>query len=218
MSRGLFISFEGGDGSGKSTQIRLLSGRLRRRKVPVTVVREPGGTLLGDRLRRILKFSSFPLTPAAELLLFNASRAQLVSQVVRPALEEGRVVVCDRFTGSTLAYQGCGRGIPLARVRSANRVATGGLTPRLTVLLDVPPETGLLRRPDAMDRFERGFEDQEVVAFHHRVHSGYLELARQDPNRWFVVDASLPAREVARLIWERVEPLIRNVGAPQTWP
>ena len=212
MSKGLFIAFEGGDGSGKSTQVRLLSGRLRRRKVPVTLVREPGGTLLGDWLRRILKFSSIPLTPEAEVLLFNASRAQLVTQVIVPALEEGQAVVCDRFTDSTVAYQGYGRGIPLDQIEHVNAVATGGLRPHLTIFLDLPPEEGLKRRSDMPDRFERGFEHQRVMDFHKRVHRGYLEMAWLEPERWFSLDAHLPPNKLARLIWERVEPLVRDIG------
>ncbi len=133
MPTGLFITLEGGEGSGKSTQIKALQRRLQRRHVPVLTIREPGGTPLGNRLRQLLKFSRTPLSPEAELLLFNASRAQLVTDVIRPALESGTVVVCDRFSDSTLAYQGYGRGIPLERAEAVNDLATGSLKPHLTI-------------------------------------------------------------------------------------
>ena len=218
MSTGLFITLEGGEGSGKSTQVRSLTRRLKRRNVPVTTVREPGGTPLGNRLRRLLKFSPVPLTPEAELLLFNASRAQLVTEVIGPALEKGEVVLCDRFTDSTLAYQGYGRGIPLKQVEAANRVATGGLKPDLTIFLDLPPEEGMRRRSTARDRFERGFEHKDVMDFHRRVRQGYLDLAGRESERWLTLDARLSAPQVARLIWQRVEPLLEKMGTAKKTP
>ncbi len=156
MPGGLFITFEGGDGSGKSAQVRSLQGRLQRRGISALTVREPGGTSLGDSLRQLLKFSDVSMTPEAELLLFNASRAQLVSEVIRPALEKGEVVVSDRFTDSTLAYQGYGRGIALDQVEAVNNTATTGLMPDLTILLDIPPEEGLKRGLTVGERFEWG--------------------------------------------------------------
>ena len=153
MPGGLFITFEGGDGSGKSTQVETLVNRLRQHKAPVTTVREPGGTQLGILLRQVLKFSTAPRSSEAELLLFNASRAQLVSEVIRPALEKGQVVVSDRFSDSTVAYQGYGRGISLEYVEAVNSVGAGGLKPDLTILLDFPPE----------EKFKRGdwsYKDQ----------------------------------------------------------
>ena len=156
MPGGLFITFEGGDGSGKSAQVESLVNRLRRRKASVTTVREPGGTQLGTLLRQVLKFSTAPRSSEAELLLFNASRAQLVSEVIRPALEKGRVVVSDRFTDSTLAYQGYGRGVSLEYVEAVNNVATTGVRPDLTILLDIPPEEGLKRSLTVGERFEWG--------------------------------------------------------------
>ena len=140
MPSGLFVTLEGCEGSGKSSQARRLRGSLNGLGIPVTVVREPGGTALGDKLRRILKFSSIPLTPEAELLLFNASRAELVRQVIVPALKNGHVVICDRFTDSTVAYQGYGRGLSLDIVRSVNTAAAGDLKPDITILLDISPE------------------------------------------------------------------------------
>jgi dTMP kinase len=209
-TKGLFITLEGGEGSGKSTQARYLRERLKRRNIPVTTVREPGGTPLGNRLRRLLKFSPTPLTPEAELLLFNASRAQLVVDVIRPALDRGELVVCDRFSDSTTAYQGYGRGIPLEQVEAVNRAATGGLKPALTVFLDLPPEEGLKRHFALRDRFERGFERKEVMDFHRRVRQGYLDLARKEPERWLTIDARLSPRAVSRLVWQRVEPLLQT--------
>lgn len=208
MPTGLFITLEGGDGSGKSTQIKSLLRRLQTRHITAMAIREPGGTPLGDRLRQLLKFSSTPLTPEAELLLFNASRAQLVADVIRPALERGEVVLCDRFTDSTLAYQGYGRGISLATVQAVNRAATGSLKPDLTIFLDLSPEEGMGRRSTTRDRFEQGFEQKGITAFHQRVRQGYLELTRKEPERWLTLDARLSQREVSRLIWQRVEPLV----------
>ena len=156
MLRGLFITFEGGESSGKSTQVRSLQERLRYRGIPGRAVREPGGTRLGNSLRELLKFSDIPLTPETELMLFNASRAQLVSEVIRPALERGEVVISDRFTDSTLAYQGYGRGLPLDKVEAVNSAATTGIKPDLTILLDIPPEEGLKRDLTVGERFEWG--------------------------------------------------------------
>jgi dTMP kinase len=152
------------------------------------------------------------MTAETELLLFNASRAQLVADVIRPILEKGEVVLCDRFADSTLAYQGYGRGIPLERVEAVNSVATGGLKPALTIFLDVSPEEGLRRRSTARDRFERGFEQRDVMDFHQRVRRGYLELASREPERWLVIDAKQTPRQVSRLIWQRVEPLVEKMG------
>ena len=173
---------------------------------------------MGSRLRRLLKFSPTPLTPEAELLLFNASRAQLVADIIRPALEGGRVVICDRFTDSTLAYQGYGRGIPLEQVEAVNGAATGGLKPDLTVFLDLSPEEGLRRHATAIDRFERGFEQKGVMDFHHRVRQGYLEMANKEPGRWLALDARLSAPRVGRLIWQRVEPLVEEMGLSNKAP
>ena len=156
MPGGLFITFEGGDGSGKSTQVKSLRERLRHLRIPTKDVREPGGTSFGDSLRLLLKFSNIPLTPEAELWLFNASRAQLVSEVIKPRLEQGHVVISDRFTDSTLAYQGYGRGLSLDKVRTVNNAAINGVEIALTILLDIPPEEGLKRQLTVRERFEWG--------------------------------------------------------------
>jgi dTMP kinase len=200
----LFVTFEGGEGSGKSTQARVLYRRLLKLGIPALLTHEPGGTPLGKQLRRWLKGEG-EIDPQTELLLFNASRAHLVSQVIRPALEKGTVVICDRFADSTTVYQGYGRGLDFALIEAVNNIATHGLHPDLTVLLDVTVEQGLDRK-SLRDRFER-----EETAFHQRVRQGYLEMAKREPGRWLVIDASLPRKEITRLIWERMEPILKNV-------
>ncbi|MCS7207691.1 MAG: dTMP kinase [Dehalococcoidia bacterium] len=210
--RGRLVTFEGIEGAGKTTQARLLVRRLRGVGIPSLLVREPGGTPLGERLRRLLKRASFPLSPEAEAFLFLSARAQLVCQVLAPALEQGQWVVCDRWADSTLAYQGYGRGIPLDILRAGNRLATAGLVPHITFLLDIPPQEGLRRRPPTTsDRFETAGED-----FLRRVREGYLILAQEEPDRWCIVDATLPRREVARRVWERVRPLVGRPAPPPT--
>lgn len=201
-AEGIFITFEGGEGSGKSTQARALARRLRRRGISLLLTHEPGGEPLAARLRRLLKGNS-ALAPEAELLLFAASRAQLTARVIRPALRAGQWVVCDRYADSTLAYQGYGRGLDMEAIRAANRMATGGITPHLTVLLDVPAQVGLARKHADNDRFVR-----EPLAFHRRVRQGYRRLARAEPERWLVVNATLPQKEIARIIWQRVARLL----------
>jgi dTMP kinase len=198
----LFITFEGGEGCGKSTEARALHRRLSCLGIPALLTHEPGGTPLGNRLRRWLKGEG-EIDPQTELLLFNASRAHLVSQVVRPALDRGYIVICDRFAESTIAYQGYGRGLALGLIEAANNIATQGLRPALIVLLDIPVEQGLARKR-LRDRFER-----EEIAFHQRVRQGYLEMAKKDPGRWLVIDGSLPKKEIGRLIWERVKQLLQ---------
>jgi len=205
--KGIFITFEGGEGCGKSTQARALYARLKRRGIPALLTLEPGGTDLGQRIRDLLKRQvSTSISPEAELLLFNASRAQLVRQVIRPALKRGSVVICDRFYDSTTAYQGYGRGLDMAAVKAVNDFAAGGLKPDLTVLPDIPPEHGL-------DRKGRGVEDrfeQEAVRFHKHVRSGYLRLARMEPERWLVIDGRLARRQIADRIWKRVSGLLKG--------
>jgi dTMP kinase len=200
----LFIVLEGGEGCGKSTQARVLHRHLREDGRGAVLTREPGGTSLGERVRRHLKRPGpMPISPLAELFLIAAARAQLVTEVISPALREGRTVVCDRYTPSTLAYQGYGRGIDLDTLRAVNGAATGGLSPDLIVLLDVPVETGLGRKKGReRDRFE-----SESLAFHARVRRGYLEMARADRERWLVVDGRLPRKAIQGMIRERVSAL-----------
>jgi dTMP kinase len=165
---------------------------------------EPGGTSLGNEVRKILKRKSvFSVSPQAELFLFASSRAQLVAELIRPALEKGKVVICDRFTHSTSVYQGYGRGLDLTFVETVNNMATANLKPDLIVLLDIPPEQGLARKRSLKDRFER-----EDLSFHRRIREGYLKMAAAEPDRWLVIDASLPKRKVTQTIWDRVSPLL----------
>jgi len=202
---GLFITFEGGEGCGKSTHSRLLFKKLEQQSIPVLLTHEPGGTALGDGLRKAVKRKgSASISPLAELFLFAASRAQLVAEVIRPALEEGKVIICDRFTDSTLVYQGYGRGLDLTLVEKVNNMATANLRPDLTVFLDVAPEQGLARkRSPIKDRFE-----SEDLSFHRRVREGYVKTAAAEPDRWLVIDASQPKPRVADIIWDRVSRLL----------
>ena len=212
---GLFITLEGGEGAGKSLQAQALARRLEARGLTVVCTREPGGTPLGERLRELLldlSRAGTSLTQLTETLLFAAARAELVTQVIAPALERGEAVVCDRFGDSTLAYQGCGRGVDLALIETLNAAACAGLGPRLTVLLDLPVEEGLARTGAAgrADRFGR-----EERAFHERVREGYRALAGRDPERWLVVDATQPPEAVTDAIWRRVEALLPAAPAPE---
>jgi len=167
----LFITFEGGEGCGKSLQSRKLYRKLTQSAVPAVLIQEPGGTPLGVKVRYLLKQAcEVPVSPLTELMLFNASRSQLVQDVILPGLEGGKIVICDRFTDSTVAYQSYGRGLDLNTVKTINEIASRGLKPDLTFLLDVPPEIGLSRkRQQANDRFEK-----EAVEFHQRVREGFL--------------------------------------------
>ena len=205
----LFVTFEGIEGSGKSTHLRLLAGALRAAGHTVAETREPGGTALGEALRDLLLTpSATPPEPVAELLLYCADRAQHVAQVIRPALAAGQIVLCDRFSDSTLAYQGYARGLDLATVRALDASARAGLEPDLTFLLDCPPDSGLARaraRSGGSDRFER-----EAVAFHEAVRRGFHALAGAAPARYRIVDTVPPAAPVAEHI--RAEAL-RALGA-----
>ncbi|MGH7732096.1 MAG: dTMP kinase [Candidatus Eiseniibacteriota bacterium] len=199
---GLFVTFEGGEGSGKSTQIARLAGRLRARGIEPVITREPGGTPLAEGIRELLLDSGRSPGPLAEAFLMEAARADLVERVIRPALAEGRVVLCDRYDDSTLAYQGAGRGLDPAMLRGWNRAATGGLTPDLTLLFDLDPAQGLERRAGAAGSPNR--LDREPPEFHARVRAGYLALARAEPGRFLVLDASLPPEALEQQAWEGV--------------
>jgi dTMP kinase len=205
----LFITFEGGEGCGKSVQAEALYRRLFRLAIPAVLTREPGGTALGNRISHWLKWAhDSDISPLTELLLFNASRAQLVTKVIQPGLEKGRVVICDRYADSTTAYQSYGRGLDLEMVEAVNDTATQGLKPDLTILLDLPAEEGLARKKTKrQDRFE-----QEALAFHQRVRQGYLKLAASDSPRWFIIDARQSKRKIARIIWQKVEHIIAERG------
>ena len=200
----LFITFEGGEGSGKSVQARALYRKLSGLNIPVVLTHEPGVTPLGKKIARWLKWGQDAISPVTELMLFNASRAQLVTEVIRPNLESGRVVICDRYSDSTTAYQSYGRGLDMDMVKSVNNAAIQGLKPTLTIFLDMPVEAGLARKRDRKhDRFE-----QESITFHQKVREGYLELAAGEPERWLVVDGTQSKEKVAEIIWEKVSQLI----------
>ncbi len=205
----LFITFEGGEGSGKSVQAKALYKRLSQLAIPALLTHEPGGTPFGKKIGRWLKWTQDTnISPLTELLLFNASRGQLVTKVILPNLESGKAVICDRYADSTTAYQGYGRGLDLEMVKAINNTATGGLKPDLTVLLDISAEAGLGRkRAKRHDRFER-----ENIAFHHRVREGYLKLAANDPGRWLVLDASQSKARISDIIWQRVSQLLSSHG------
>ena len=206
---GLFITFEGGEGCGKSTQSRLLLKKLEQRNIPVVLTHEPGGTVLGNELRKTLKRKrDSSISPQAELFLLAASRAQLAAELIRPALEEGKVVLCDRFTHSTMVYQGYGRGLDFTAIKMVNNMATRYLNPDLIILLDISPEQGLARKQSLKDRFEL-----EDLSFHRRVREGYVKIAAAEPDRWLVIDASLPKGKIAEIIWDRVSRLLSNFSA-----
>jgi dTMP kinase len=203
---GLFIAFEGGDGAGKSTQVRLLAEWLRAQGADVLTTREPGGTSTGRSIRALLLDPSTSLTPRAEALLYAADRADHVASLVDPALRAGSVVITDRYVDSSLAYQGAGRELARDEVRRLSTWATGGLVPDLTVVLDLPADVGLRRAGGTPDRLEA-----EPLAFHERVREGFLALADRDPGRYLVVDAELPPEQVAAAVRVRVAPLLSRI-------
>ena len=218
-ARGWFITLEGPEGAGKTTQAAALAAHLAARGVDIHLTREPGGTWLGERLRDVLlartasdaPAPSAATDPMTDALLFNAARRQLVTEVIRPALEAGRSILCARFADSTLAYQGYGAGVELDRLRALEAAATDGLRPDLTILLDLPVEAGLARvAPGDVTRFEAEFD----LAFHRRVRDGFLALAAAEPGRFAVIDATLAADEVAAAIAAATDRLLGR-GEPK---
>lgn len=202
-TRGLLITLEGIDGCGKSTQTELLKKRFEEQAVPFIAVREPGGTAVGEDIRQVLLHKDYAMSLQAELLLYMAARSELTGQVIIPALKAGRVVLCDRFTDSTLAYQGYGGGADLGFIRRMNSKTTCGIVPNLTVLLDISVEKALARRGEVADRMEsRGF------SYHQRVRHGYLKIARLEPRRIKVIDAQGDAQEQNLVILNLVDQLI----------
>ena len=200
----LFITFEGPEGSGKTTQVKRLAEHLRDGHFDVLPVREPGGTSISEQIRDVLHaLNNREMQPRTEILLYCAERAQLVSQIIRPHLQSGGVVLCDRYADSTLAYQGYGRGLDLPTLRMILDFATGGLRPDLTLYLDIDVEAGLKRKKTGGDEWNR-MDDLEVE-FHRRVRSGYLEMIAQEPARWAVVDAARDAEAIAKDVREIVE-------------
>jgi len=195
---GTLITFEGGEGTGKSTQLQMLAQRLIAAELPVVIVREPGGTQVGERVRELLLDPASSIDARAELLLYESSRAALVHEVIRPALEQGAIVLMDRFYDSTTAYQSFGRGLPLDEVEALNRFAADGIVPDRTVVFDLDPAEGLRRATaEVADRLER-----EDLAFHERVRGGFLEIAQREPERVVVLDAGAgdPASVFAALV------------------
>lgn len=199
----MLITFEGIDGCGKSSQAKLIADHLRDQGIEVVLVREPGGAELSEDIRSILLDAKHkaPISPETELLLFAASRAQLVREVIEPALKRNAVVICDRFTDSTIAYQGYGRGLPLAYIRSVNELATGGIIPEITFLIDVPLETAIHRRKDMGD--DR-MESEGRVFFSHVV-QGYMSLAQTHPDRIHVIDGTDSMEDIHHTIVRLVE-------------
>lgn len=207
--RGFLLTLEGPEGSGKSTQAQRLADRLTAAGRSCVVTREPGGTTVGEEIRRILLHSrDLAPVPAADALLFNAARAQLVAEVIKPALERGDVVICDRFTDSTLAYQGYGAGLSLATLRELAAVATDGVVPDLTILIDLPEEEGLGRKGQSETT---RFEERESPEFHRRVRQGFLDLAAAEPHRFVVLDGSLPAEAIEEAV---AQALAARLGLP----
>lgn len=208
QQRGLFITFEGPDGGGKSSQVRRIANTLKQNGYNVVTTREPGGTRVGDKLREIILDPAHKgMEPVAEAFLYAAARAQHVAEVIRPAVEDGKIVLCDRYVDSSIVYQGYGRGLPIDFVREINRMATEGLVPDLTILLDLPVEIGLMRAKKGGilkgDRLER-----EKVEFHERVRQGYLRLAQENPGRFRLVDASQSIEDVYQCVIQ----LMRQFG------
>jgi len=204
-TNGLLVSLEGIDGCGKSTQARLLQAKLEQHDIPFISVREPGGTAVGEGIRQVLLQTGYFLTAETELLLYMAARSELSRQLILPALMDGKIVLCDRFTDSTLAYQGYGSGIELQWIRLLNRKATGGRLPDLTFLLDLSVEEAAARRGSAADRMEK-----KDFHYHQRVHRGYLKLARQEPERVIVLDATIEAEKLCSAIWMTLCQFIEN--------
>ena len=202
---GLFITFEGGEGCGKSTQIAALKARLEDMGKTVVQTREPGGTALGESVRSLLQHDDAGqgMSPEAELLLFAASRAQHVRELIAPAIAQGQIVLCDRFLDSTTVYQGVARAIDSKKVETINQFAIGDTKPDLTILIDLPPEIGLARvhaRSDGqLDRMEK-----EAIEFFQAVRQGYLDLAKSEPKRFLVLDGNQSVEELETQIWQRV--------------
>jgi dTMP kinase len=205
---GLFITFEGPDGSGKTTQAQLLYEYLQERGYPVFLTREPGGTGIGDQIREVLhSLENTEMLPQAEILLYSASRAQLVGQIIRPHLARGEIVLCDRYADSTLAYQGYGHGLNLQVLQVITSFATGGLKPDLTIYLDIDVEEGLRRKLAAYQIGEAEWNrmDQQEIVFHRRVREGYLQMAAAEPERWVIIEAAQPPDVAQRAIRTEVE-------------
>lgn len=204
--KGLFITFEGGEGCGKTTQSRLLDTYLREKEYNTLLLREPGGSIISEKIREILLHKEHTaLSAMAELFLYEAARAQLITEKIKPALEKGYIILCDRYIDSTVAYQGYGRGIDLGRIEELNRIAGQGLLPHLTFLLDINPVAGLERASKVNHtRFEA-----EELSFHQRVREGFLNLKEKNPERFRLIDATLPIEGIQAAILREIEPLLQ---------
>jgi dTMP kinase len=208
----LFVTFEGPEGCGKTTQIRLLADWLPSQGHDVLATREPGGTRIGDQIRRILLDPDHTeMCPAAEILLFSAARAQIVHEVIVPHLQRGGTVLCDRFADSTFAYQGYGQGLDLDALRQITGFATGGLEPDVTFYLDIAAAEGL-RRKAGGDMAEWNRMERKQLEYHRRVRDGYLELARRDPGRWVVLDAGADVHTLQEHIRREILSRLRLMG------
>ncbi|MCC6328176.1 MAG: dTMP kinase [Acidobacteria bacterium] len=214
---GKFITFEGIDGSGKSTQLRMLTGALRSNGIDCLSTREPGGTPLGRRLREAFLETEETVAPIAELLLFAADRAQHVELLIRPALAEGRIVISDRYADATFAYQGAGRGFSEAVVNQIIQLATGGLKPDLTLFFDISEETAFAR---TRSRTETGESvnrmDAETADFYSRVRKAYLEIAEREPERFLIIDGNRSVEEIHAHVWEIVKPMVEKLPSGET--
>ncbi len=215
----LFITFEGPDGSGKTTQISLLAEHLRAMGHDVLITREPGGTSIGDQIRTVLHdVKNVEMMGETEFLLYSASRAQLVREVLQPHLARGGTVLCDRFADSSMAYQGYGRELDLEAIRLITQFATGGLTPHLTIYLDLPVEVGIQRKQTAYvaQAGEWNRLDRQTLDFHRRVRQGYLKMARAEPDRWLVIDATQSIDDTQAAIRARLKTLLSSVRKVRT--
>lgn len=204
MKKGVFITFEGNEGSGKSIQVEILASHLREEGYKVVVTREPGGTRIGEHIRGITHDpENVDLDPKTESYLMAAARAQHVEEVILPALKSGKIVICDRFLDSSLAYQGYGRNLGEETITSLNKLAIGNIKPDLTILLDVPIDIGLRRRQNGRKRIDR--LDLQQKDFYKRVDRGYKIIAEKYPKRYFVISAKKPIEAIAKIIWEKVK-------------
>ena len=209
--RALFITFEGTDGAGKTTQIQRLASDLRQTGYDVCLTREPGGTPISEQIRdMLLNPDHSEMAPTTELLLYAASRSQHVSEVIKPALEAGKVVISSRFADAMVVYQGYGRGLDIDRIHHLNRIATDGVTPDVTFVLDLPVEIGLQRIQNSNSRGGLDRLEREKIDFHRRLREGYQTIARQEPQRLKIIDAKVSPKRVYAQIQEAIQPLLQQ--------
>ena len=208
---GVFITFEGSEGCGKTTQIKSLSNKLKTLGKNVEITREPGGTQIGESIRHLLQdpLNADKITPITELLLFSACRSELSERIIKPALARGDFVVCDRFSDSTYVYQGIGRSLNLSYIEQLKTISVGTLIPDLTIILDLNASTGLERAENrqsgTLDRIEA-----ESLQFFEKIRQGYLDLAKSEPERFFIIDGSLSVQEIESIIWDEVKKRFLN--------